>query len=95
MNFEALAKKARYFKQDEKGVAAMSKILEDMRNEAAQDKANKTAVRLIKLGKMTLEEIAEATELPLDIKFPLFCPYELKQGKVFTFCYNFFSVCAA
>ena len=71
MNFEALAKRARYFKQDEKGVAAMSKILEDMRNEAAQkaeqDKAKKTAVRLIKLGKMTLEEIAEATELSLDI----------------------------
>ena len=67
MNYEALAKKARYFKQDEKGVAAMSKILEDMRNEAVQDKAKKTAVRLIKLGKMTLEEIAEATELPLDL----------------------------
>ena len=66
-----LAKKARYFKQDEKGVATMCKMLEDMRNEAAQkaeqDKAKKTAVRLIKLGKMTLEEIAEATELSLDI----------------------------
>lgn len=32
MNYEAPAKKARYFKQDEKGVAAMCKILEDMRN---------------------------------------------------------------
>ncbi len=28
MNYEALAKKARYFKQDEKGVAAMCKIME-------------------------------------------------------------------
>ncbi len=69
------AKRARYFKQDEKGVATMCKIMEDMRNEAAreaaqkaeQDKAKKTAVRLIKLGKMTLEEIAEATELTLDM----------------------------
>ena len=75
MNYEALAKKARYFKQDEKGVAAMCKIMEDMRNEAAreaaqkaeQNKAKRTAVHLIKLGKMTLEEIAEATELSLDI----------------------------
>ena len=75
MNYEALAKKARYFKQDEKGVAAMCKIMEDMRNEAAQkaaqeaaqNKAKKTAVHLIKLGKMTLEEIAEATELSLDV----------------------------
>ena len=75
MNYEALAKKARYFKQDEKGVAAMCKMLEDMRNEAAQkaaqeaeqNKAKKTAAHLIKLGKMTLEEIAEATELSLDV----------------------------
>ena len=75
MNYETLAKKARYFKQDEKGVAAMCKIMEDMRNEAAreaaqkaeQNKAKRTAVHLIKLDKMTLEEIAEATELSLDI----------------------------
>ena len=75
MNYETLAKKARYFKQDEKGVAAMCKIMEDMRNEAAreaaqkaeQNKAKRTAVHLIKLDKMTLEEIAEATEVSLDI----------------------------
>ena len=36
MNYEALAKKARFFKQDEKGVSIMCKIMEDMRNEAAQ-----------------------------------------------------------
>ena len=66
MNYEALAEKARYFKQDEKGVAAMCKIMEDMRNEAVQNKAKKTAIHLIKLGKMSLEEIAEATELSLD-----------------------------
>ncbi|MBD5469773.1 MAG: hypothetical protein HDR19_01275 [Lachnospiraceae bacterium] len=66
MNYEALAKKARYYKQDKEGVAAMCKMIEDMRNEAALDNAKKTAIRLIKLGKMTLEEIAEATELSLD-----------------------------
>ena len=38
MNYEALAKKARYFKQDEKGVAAMSKILEDMRKGVRNNK---------------------------------------------------------
>lgn len=67
MNYEALAKKARYFKQDEKGVATMCKMLEDMRNEAAREAAQKaelksareTAERMIKKGKMTLEEIAE------------------------------------
>lgn len=66
MNYETLAEKARYFKQDEKGVAVMCKIMENMRNEAVQNKAKKTAVHLIKSGKMSLEEIAEATELSLD-----------------------------
>ena len=67
MNYEALAKKARYYKQDEKGVAAMCKIMEDMRIEAAQKaelkSARETAERLIKMGKMTLEEIAECVPL--------------------------------
>ncbi len=63
MNYEALAKKARYFKQDEKGVAAMCKIMEDMRNEAALNNARETAERLIKKRKMTLDEIAECVPL--------------------------------
>ena len=63
MNYDALAKRARYFKQDEKGVATMCKIMEDMRNEAAKkavlDSARETAERMIKKGKMSLEEIAD------------------------------------
>ena len=41
----------------------MSKILEDMKNEAAINSARETAERLIKKGKMTLEEIAECVPL--------------------------------
>ncbi len=67
MNYESLAKAARYFKQDEKGVAAMCKIMENMRKEAAQEaelkSARETAERLIKKGKMTLEEIGECIPL--------------------------------
>lgn len=55
------------FKRDEKGMAARGKIMEDIRNEAEQNQAKKTAVHLIKLGKISLEEIAEVTELPLDV----------------------------
>ena len=66
MNYEVLAKKARYFKQDEKGVATMCKIMEDMRNEAELNKAKKMAIRMIKAGKMSLEDIADYTELSLD-----------------------------
>ena len=63
MNYEALAKKARYFKQDEKGVAAMCKMMEDMRKEAELKSARETAERLIKKGKMTLEDIAECVQI--------------------------------
>lgn len=45
----------------------MCKMLEDMRNEAAQNaelkSARETAERLIKKGKMTLDEIAECVPL--------------------------------
>ena len=40
----------------------MSKIMEDMRNE----KAKEIAIRMIKDGKMSLEDIANYTELSLD-----------------------------
>ena len=71
MNYEALAKKARYFKQNEKGVAAMCKIMEDMRNEAAREaareaalnNAKETAKRMIERGKISLEEIADYVPL--------------------------------
>ena len=59
MNYEALAKKARYFKQNEKGVAAMCKIMEDMRNEAAKKTTKDNASRLLKLGKIKIDELSE------------------------------------
>ncbi|MCM1537463.1 MAG: hypothetical protein NC254_03595 [bacterium] len=57
MNYEELAKKARYFKRDEKGVAAMCKMMEDMRNEAVKSKAREKAMLMYKDGKLTLTEI--------------------------------------
>ena len=74
MNYEILAKKARYFKQDEKGVATMCKLMEDMRNEAAheaahkaeRESARKTAKRFLKMGKLSHEEIADGTGFPLE-----------------------------
>jgi len=74
MNYEILAKKARYFKQDEKGVAAMCKMMEDMRNEAAREAVRKTtkenARRLLKLGKIKIDEVSDCfPDLPdSDIK---------------------------
>ena len=63
MNFEVLARKARYFKQDKKGVTTMCKLLEDMRNETAEETAKEmaraTAERMIKDGEIPLEKIAQ------------------------------------
>lgn len=59
MNYEVLAKKARYFKQNEKGVATMCKIMEDMRNEAAKRTTKDNARRLLRLGKIEVHEISE------------------------------------
>ena len=80
MNYEILAKKARYFKQDEKGrkrsggpllctdrneveMEAMCKAMEDMRNETELRKAREIASKLITKGKLSCEEIADATGL--------------------------------
>ena len=45
----------------------MRSYIKSERYEATLEKAKKTAIRLIKLGKMSLEDIAEVTELPLDV----------------------------
>lgn len=45
----------------------MRSYIRSERQEAAQDNAEKMAVRMIKAGKMSLEDIADYTELPLDI----------------------------
>ena len=53
MHYKELADKVRYFKEDEKGVAAMCKVMEDMRNEAVEKRNIEFANTLLKLGKLT------------------------------------------
>lgn len=70
MKYRELAERARYFKEDEKGVAVMCKAMEDMRKEAAlaADLAarKKMALKLLNNGRMTFEEIAEVAELSVE-----------------------------
>lgn len=47
-------------------MVAMCKMMEEMRNEAEANKAKKMAIRMIQAGKMSLEEIADYTELPIE-----------------------------
>ena len=66
MNFKQLADKVRYFKEDEKGVAAMCKVMEEMRNETAEITKIESAMNLLKLGKLTVEEIANSIGLSIE-----------------------------
>jgi hypothetical protein len=66
MNYEALAGRARYFKQNEGGENAMGCSIEDLLLEGAERNAKQTALKLIQRGKDTVEEIADVTGLPLD-----------------------------
>ncbi|MCM1538772.1 MAG: hypothetical protein NC254_10285 [bacterium] len=66
MNFEELAGRARYFKQEEKGVAVMCKMMEDMRNEKAKEVRIDNALCMIKDGELSLEKIALYSGLSLE-----------------------------
>ena len=71
MHYEALAKPARYFKEESEGVGSMCKMLEDMRNKAAIEARAETAKNMVlemlrnniplamvaKIGKMTVDEV--------------------------------------
>lgn len=66
MHFKQLADRVRYFKEDEKGMAAMCKVMEDMRLSVAEETKIESATNLLKLGKLTVEEIANTIGLSVD-----------------------------
>lgn len=74
MEFELMAERTRYLKEDPKGVSMMCKIMEDMRNESLKEGikegikegAISTAKRMITVGKYALEEIANISGLTVD-----------------------------
>ena len=68
MHYKELADKVRYFKENEKGVAAMCKVMEDMRNESARKAEEQTTVTHIndimtKL-KYTAEQAMDLLSIP-------------------------------
>ena len=70
MNFELMAERTRYLKENPKGVNEMCKVIEDMRTqerkEAKKEAKIDTAKRMIADGFLTLEKIAEYVGLSLD-----------------------------
>ena len=62
MNFELMAERTRYLKENPKGVQEMCKMMEDMRKESLKE----VAKRMLADGIINLEKIAEYAGLPLD-----------------------------
>lgn len=63
MHYKILADKTRYFKEDEKGVATMSKVMEKL----LDDEKRESAVRLLKQGILSNEKIAEGLGLDIEV----------------------------
>ncbi|MCR5205571.1 MAG: PD-(D/E)XK nuclease family transposase [Lachnospiraceae bacterium] len=70
MYYKQLADKVRYFKENEEGVRSMCASLEKMRDETAQKAAEQTkiqmALKMIKDGKLSLDQISEYSMLTID-----------------------------
>ena len=63
MYYKILADCTRYYKQDEKGVDAMCRIMEEL----IDGEKKESAVRLLKLGKLSDEEIAIGLGLDIEV----------------------------
>ena len=70
MIFDNLAEKTRFFKQDPRGVNYMCKIMEDMRNEAAEFSREETIINnvksLMESVKWTAQQAMDALKIPVD-----------------------------
>ena len=74
MNFELMAERTRYLKENPKGVSEMCKVMEDMRKEEREEGIKEgikegmrtAALRMLEAGKYALEEISIISGLPLD-----------------------------
>lgn len=67
MFYPILAKQVKYFKETEGGQEIMCQVFEDLAEKRVTEEKKAFACRLIARGKQTLEEIAEDTELPIEV----------------------------
>ena len=70
MNFELMAERTKYLKENPKGVNEMCKVIEDMRREEREEGIKEgmraAALRMLADGTLALEKIAEYVGLSLD-----------------------------
>ena len=62
MNFELMAERTRYLKENPEGVIEMCKVMEDIRKESLIE----VALRMLKAGKYALDEIVNISGPSLD-----------------------------
>ncbi len=75
MFYPILAKQLKYFKETEGGQDIMCQVFEDLAEKRAEKKAEEARIeekkalarRLIARGKLTIEEIAEDADLPIEV----------------------------
>ena len=65
MHYKELADKVRYFKEDEKGVATMCKVMEDMRNDSKWEQIVASVLRWLAMG-LSHEQIAKGEGITLE-----------------------------
>lgn len=66
MKFDVLSDRVKYFKENEGGRGTMCKMIEDMRNEAIGEERKNIAISLLKIGKMSIEEISKVSNLTVE-----------------------------
>ena len=66
MYLDKMADKTRYYKENDKGVIYMCKLMEDYVKEAEYQKSLDFALKMLQRGKLTLEEISDYSDLPLE-----------------------------
>lgn len=63
MNYEILSTTARYYKENKEGLYVMGRVMEEMIN----DERKSFALDLLEIGKLSNEEIAKCSKLPLEV----------------------------
>ena len=74
MNYKVLADRTRQFKENTKGVRNMNSVVDEIREEGRamgieegkKENSRQTALRMIKLGKFSYEDIAVCSDLPMN-----------------------------
>jgi hypothetical protein len=66
MKYRVLAERARYLKQDQKGISNMCRAMEELIEEENLEVRIEIAEKFIEKGQMSLEDIADCASLPLE-----------------------------